>query len=92
MWTKETYNVEDVKKTDIIGVGVIRGKIFTDYGFDFSEEQIVNSYVNIIRKLEEKRNVANHAQKIMGGHGEEDFTETFDQNISSGWKRLYNAG
>lgn len=54
LWTKETYNVEDVKKTDIIGVGVIRGKIFTDYGFDFSEEQIVNSYVNIIRKLEEK--------------------------------------
>ena len=41
---------------------------------------------------DEKRKVANHVQKIIGGHGEEDFAETFDQNINSGWKRLYNAG
>lgn len=54
LWAKETYNVADVEKTDIIGVGIIRGKIFTDYGVDFSEDKIIDCYANIISKLQEK--------------------------------------
>ena len=54
LWARETYNIEDVEKTNIIGIGVIRGNIFNDYGINFSEKQLVNTYINIIKKLEEK--------------------------------------
>lgn len=54
LWTNEIYDISNIKKTDIVGVGVVRGKIFTDYGFDFTEEQILDAYVGIIKKLEEK--------------------------------------
>lgn len=54
LWARETYNIEDVEKTNIIGIGVIRSNIFNDYGINFSEKQLVNTYINIIKKLEEK--------------------------------------
>ncbi len=51
LWTKETYKDISKKDSDTIGIGVVRGKIFTDYGTDFGEEQILDSYLNIVREL-----------------------------------------
>lgn len=54
LWARECYDIEEVEKTDIIGIGVIRGKIFTDYNIDYPEEKLVDLYVNLIRYLEFK--------------------------------------
>lgn len=54
LWTKETYNINKQEKSSTIGVGVVRGKIFTDYGINYPEELILNSYVSLIRELENR--------------------------------------
>ena len=54
LWSCEKYNIQDIQKNNLIGVGLIRGKIFTDYGIDFSEEQILQAYVGIIKELESR--------------------------------------
>ena len=51
LYTQETYNIR-TNNSDIIGIGLIRGKIYTDYGFNFQEENIIDAYVNIIKELE----------------------------------------
>lgn len=41
-------------KDKIIGIGVIRGRIFIDYWVKFTEKDIINSYVSLIKELESK--------------------------------------
>ncbi len=57
LWSPNVYNIEEIPidKKQIIGIGLIRGKIFTDYGFNISEDEIINLYIGIIKELE-KRN------------------------------------
>ncbi len=52
LYSAETYNISANKNSDIIGIGVIRGKIYSDYGFNFSEQDIIDAYVNIIKLLD----------------------------------------
>ncbi len=52
LYTEETYKIKANINSEIIGIGLIRGKIYTDYGFNFKESDIINSYVNIIKELE----------------------------------------
>ena len=55
LWVKEAYpDFKYNQNNTKIGIGVIRGRIFTDYGFDFSEELVLKSYVNIIKTLEKE--------------------------------------
>lgn len=53
LWSKEKYTITS-NKEDLIGVGVIRGKIFSDYGENFSEDEIINAYIGIIKELENR--------------------------------------
>ncbi len=53
LWCPEKYGIE-VQKSDTIGVGLMRGKIFTDYGVNFDEEQIIQTYVGIVKELESR--------------------------------------
>ncbi len=54
LWTSNFYPSKYSKNSEIIGIGLIRGKIFTDYGVDFKEEDILKTYINIIKSLEKK--------------------------------------
>ncbi len=54
LYSKETYGNLNEKQSDVIGVGVIRGKIFTDYCMDYSEERLKEAYVNVIKELENR--------------------------------------
>ncbi len=49
-----TYDIYQNIDSNAIGVGLIRGGIFQDYGIDFSERQIIDMYVGIINKLEDE--------------------------------------
>ncbi len=40
---------DDTSRT--IGIGVIRGNAFSSYGYDFSEDQLIEFYVNLGREL-----------------------------------------
>ncbi len=54
LWAKEVYGDISGTQSDVIGIGIIRGKIFTDYGVDFSEDNLAQTYVNIISELEKR--------------------------------------
>lgn len=54
LWSKELYGSFEQEHNDIIGIGVIRGGIFVDYGYEFSDAEILNSYVELIRALEKR--------------------------------------
>ncbi|MDD0847616.1 polysaccharide pyruvyl transferase family protein [Campylobacter sp. 46490-21] len=54
-WLNECYkNQIHTSKRDIVGIGVIRGKIFTDYGVNIPENEIIDLYLGIIRELEHR--------------------------------------
>ena len=55
-WIPECYGVRRVPEevTDKVGINVIRGKIYQDYGNTMSELQLVNFYKALIRGLEER--------------------------------------
>lgn len=54
LYTAETYKISAVSSAETIGIGVIRGKIYKDYGFDHTEQNIIKSYINLIKLLEQK--------------------------------------
>lgn len=51
VYAKEAYHVSNYLDSNIIGIGVIRGNIFTSYGKDFSEENLLQLYQDIINGL-----------------------------------------
>lgn len=54
LWSKEKYAFDEIQKNNIIGVGLIRGNIFSDYGINYSQERILKNYINIIKELENR--------------------------------------
>lgn len=52
-WIPECYGVKKAKEAGIIGINLIRGRIFADYGYATTEAQLVDLYCNMIRKFEE---------------------------------------
>ena len=51
-WTKETYGVErHPKSKPTIGIGVIRTKIFKEYMYEVTEEELADVYYPLIMKL-----------------------------------------
>lgn len=53
LYISEIYPKE-FKNNNIIGIGLLRGKIFTDYNINFSEKNIIKTYVALIKELEHK--------------------------------------
>lgn len=51
MWVNEAYQISRSTDSDIIGVGVIRPDIWKSNGNDFSEENVILMYENIINEL-----------------------------------------
>lgn len=52
-WIPECYGVEKTKEADVIGINLIRGRIFSDYGHETTESQLIDLYCNMIRKFDE---------------------------------------
>lgn len=52
-WIKECYGAERAKNPRVIGVNLIRGRIFEDYGKNISEERLVEIYCELLGKLDE---------------------------------------
>lgn len=56
LWTKETYQINDeLVKSDLIGIGLIRLGIYEDYGYNITKEQLFDLYVNIVKELDERK-------------------------------------
>lgn len=53
LWTKECYQVEP-KKSEVIGIGVIRSKIFYDNGIEVTVDKVLQFYVNLVLELEKR--------------------------------------
>ncbi|MCI8747864.1 MAG: polysaccharide pyruvyl transferase family protein [Lachnospiraceae bacterium] len=53
-WSKECYNYINVEKKDIIGINLIRGDVFLDYGLEVTEEELLIFYEEIIKELTKK--------------------------------------
>lgn len=52
VWTKETYKISRQKHSDIVGLGVVRGKLFEDHGVPVSKEDLLEIWSGIINALE----------------------------------------
>ena len=50
LYTKDFY--PSAPRTDVIGVGTIRAKIFKTYGADVTEAELINFYTEMINRLE----------------------------------------
>ncbi|WP_181469852.1 polysaccharide pyruvyl transferase family protein [Paenibacillus sp. MDMC362] len=50
----ERYQIER-QRTNRIGIGIIRSDNFIKYGINFSEEQVLNLYQEIIKELEKRK-------------------------------------
>lgn len=53
-WVPECYAIKREKYNDIIGVNIIRGRVFQAYGNTLSEFELLNFYKKLIRSIEEK--------------------------------------
>lgn len=51
-WIPENYKITKSKSPYKIGINLIRGSIFCDYGYQMTEEQLINFYCDLIMKLE----------------------------------------
>ncbi|MDL2276700.1 polysaccharide pyruvyl transferase family protein [Breznakia sp. OttesenSCG-928-G09] len=54
VFISEATGISKNDKSEIIGIGLIRSKIFLDNDINFSEEDLLNFYVNLVNKLEQK--------------------------------------
>jgi len=55
VWVSDVYKIEKNVNSQIIGIGLIRGKIFKANEIEYSEEELIRLYTNIIRELEHKK-------------------------------------
>lgn len=51
VWAAEAYNIKREENTGTIGIGIARGNLFKDYNLNFSEEQVLGLYLDIIVQL-----------------------------------------
>lgn len=49
-WTKETYNISR-KESDLIGIGIVRAKIFEVNGIHYSQENYISLMVELLKEL-----------------------------------------
>lgn len=54
LYTSDLYPRKIKPKKSIIGIGLIRGRIFVDYGVKIKEKEIIETYIGIIKELEKK--------------------------------------
>lgn len=53
-WIPECYQLNRSPNANKIGVNLIRSGIFSDYGYAFGEEQLIDLYCNLFKALDEK--------------------------------------
>lgn len=53
IFVRDVYKIEK-KDSDVIGIGLIRGNIFIDNGINFSRDQLLNLYVELIDCLKKE--------------------------------------
>lgn len=53
-WVPECYGVSRNPEAEVIGVNVIRGKVFQDYGNQCSQDELLEFYKEFLRLLEKK--------------------------------------
>lgn len=53
-WIPECYGIQKEAETSIIGINLIRGRIFEDYGGNMTEERLLDFYCDYIRWLESR--------------------------------------
>jgi polysaccharide pyruvyl transferase WcaK-like protein len=54
VFAAETYQVKPVR-SNIIGIGLIRGNIFTDNGLPFPKEKLAELYANLLTELDNQK-------------------------------------
>ena len=56
LWIPNFYQIHLAeKKSEVIGIGLIRGEIYKDYGNDFSAQQLMDFYIELINYFENHR-------------------------------------
>lgn len=53
-WVPECYGINRLKHNNVIGINIIRGKVFQAYGNTLTELELMNFYKNLIRGIEER--------------------------------------
>ena len=53
-WIPECYNVQRKQEHDVIGINLIRGDVFADYGYSVTEMQLADLYCDLLKLLDEK--------------------------------------
>lgn len=54
VWTKETYKVSRNEDSDVVGLGVARGKLFEDHEVPLSEDELLEIWANLMKALEKE--------------------------------------
>ena len=52
LWTPECYNIQRAEKRERLGINIIRGKVFQDYGNKSSYEELKRFYKDLIIELD----------------------------------------
>ena len=54
VWTAQAYDIQRDAESQVIGLGVARADLFTDYGIDYTKEDLLNLWKSIIDALDNK--------------------------------------
>ncbi len=54
LWTPECYRIKRNENRTVVGINIIRGKIFTDYGNTLTPDQLRNFYLNLIEEIDRR--------------------------------------
>lgn len=54
VWTAVAYNIKKDLDSNTIGIGIARGAIFIDNGINYTKEELLNLYVDIVTKLKKE--------------------------------------
>lgn len=54
-WVDQVYNISKDEKSETIGIGIVRGKIFIDNGINYTEEEFIDLISNIIKELDSRK-------------------------------------
>jgi polysaccharide pyruvyl transferase WcaK-like protein len=55
VYASSAYNVRKNGQSNIVGVGLIRGTIFMDNNVNFSKEEVVQLYIDVLSELEKRK-------------------------------------
>lgn len=56
VWISEVLNIEKKKESNVVGLGLIRGNAFMDYGGDLGEEALISLWIAVVKELD-RRNI-----------------------------------